>query len=133
MPIELRRIILSADELDRAISSYRRITDGFLPDGDVDSTKVNQDGTLCITVNMSYSAPPKHADFDINAEHTRGILIRFCLENNIPIPRNGEKISLESNGRLVLQVRLSDLESETAPLEKKASAPGKTSEKAPVT
>lgn len=114
MPIELRRIILSTDELERAVNSYRRITNELLPDGDVDTISVNPDGTLQITVNMSYSTPSKRADFDINTDHVRDMLIRFCLENNIPIPRNGEKKPLEHEGRLVLQVRISDLEQDAA-------------------
>lgn len=123
MPVEIRRIILSEEELKRALNSYRRMTKGFLPDGDFEQVEVKNDGTLNVKIGMNYSGQEKMADFEVTSDHACDILIRFCVENNIPIPREGTKKPIEAAGRLVLQIRLSDLEEERAEAALAASSP----------
>ena len=125
MPIERRQIMLSESELLHAIQSYRRVRPSFLPNGDVNGL-VLEPGTekssirLAIGVTMMYGQTRQTIQIEPKDTDIVELLIRCCLENNIPIPRAGRKSAAVVDGMLTLLI-YSEVETElTAAAERAA-------------
>lgn len=103
---EFRRITLNADELLCAVSSYSRMTPQFLPEGKIVSCMPNVDGSLALVMEIPFGAVAKRTDFTLKGIDVLRPLIRFCIENNILLPRNGRKSISVENGMLSMCIAL---------------------------
>jgi hypothetical protein len=109
MPIERRQILLSEAELLHAIEVFRHVRPDFLPHGDVSDCKMEPagaDGTAHITISVSmiYGETRQAIKITTKEADILELLIRCCLENNIPIPRAGSKSTGIVDGRLALMI-----------------------------
>jgi len=86
---ELRQIILSKDELLLAIDAHRRIKPGLLPDGKIIDFEVA--GQTSIRVTIAGEDETQTTSVVFSDAKLLDALIRFCLENNIMLPRLGRK------------------------------------------
>jgi hypothetical protein len=107
MPIEQRQIMLSEAEVLQAIESYRRTRTDFLPNGEVTGLALKsppRDGLvhLVVSVSMVYGQTRHTISIEIAEPDIVHLLIRFCLENNIPIPKLGRKSTGVIAGMLAL-------------------------------
>lgn len=110
MPIELRTIMLSAEEVSQAIDSYARMAAHFLPRGHVLGFRLepSEDGLevgLMVSVEAMYGSTRTVIEVRTEQEDAVKLLIRCCLENNIPIPRRGIKTAAVVEGLLALVIR----------------------------
>lgn len=106
MPRELRQIILTKDEVVSAINSYKRTSPEALPQGDVLSYSANTNGGIKIGMKIYYGANEQNLDIDLNGTHIVQLLAKFCIENNIMLPRNAEKSFKLVNDELVFIIRI---------------------------
>ncbi len=114
MATELRRIFLSSDELLKATHSYLRVNVELVGAVSVSSTHVCKDGTLSVRfVRTAQPGKPK-GDILLQKEQVVELLIRFCMENNIPIPRNGKKAVVVRDRGIALQIKVGELETVSA-------------------
>jgi hypothetical protein len=109
MPIEQRKLIFSEDEVLQAIQSYARRRPDFLPQGRVLGFRPSPcpGGPavgLTVAVEMTYGLTRQAIEVEAGETDVVELLIRCCLENNIPIPRTGAKRAAVEDGRLVLAV-----------------------------
>jgi hypothetical protein len=109
MPIEQRQIMLSEAEVLQALESYRRTRTDFLPNGDVTGLALKpppRDGSvhLVVSVVMVYGQTRHTISIEIAEADVVHLLIRFCLENNIPIPKIGRKSAGIIDGMLALVI-----------------------------
>ena len=108
MPIERREITLSADELQDAVISYMRVSKDEFPVGRLVSIDaVDADGAQGLAIRIN----PRNCgsqEITIHLEAARMVdtLIRFCVENNIPVPRDGRKRARFSAGSASLLILL---------------------------
>lgn len=111
MPRETRQIALSDDELIQAIRSYRRMQPDFLPQGPVLRASFTRtedlDTRLTVAVRMRYGASEQEVEVQLQEADLLPLLVRFCLENNIPVPRRGEKKAQLIDGAAVLHIEFS--------------------------
>jgi hypothetical protein len=91
MPREHREIIFSLQELESAVRSYARVTPRFLPVGEQIACSPDASGGLAITVHATYGATVQEMVIEVRPEDIEALLIRFCLENNVMLPRAGQK------------------------------------------
>ncbi|MER2520757.1 MAG: hypothetical protein ABTQ34_08740 [Bdellovibrionales bacterium] len=103
---EFRKITLSPDELVCAVRSYSRMTPQFLPDGKIFSCMPNSDGSLALVMEIPFGAVLKRTDFTLKGLDVLRPLIRFCIENNILLPRSGQKSISVENGMLSMCITL---------------------------
>lgn len=122
MAAELRFIILSDTDFRSAIQSFRRSHPGFLPDGAVERWTAVEDHTLELNVAVKGGASTNNVPFKIESHHVVEILVRFCMENNIPIPRAGRKCWIVKDGRIGLRINLGEQEVSVAYAELEALA-----------
>ena len=113
---EIRKIIFSSEELAEAFEAYARTTPDFLPAGKIAScAAVNEDGNK-VVVKMDTPDARELTYAGADALHP---LIRFCLENNVMLPRDGRKTFMVADGKAILAVTLNldvDLAFVEAPL-----------------
>ena len=107
MPIERRQIMLSESEVLHAIQIYHRTRPDFLPHGEVTGvtfrpTAEGNGVRLTISVGMIYGQTRQTINIEAEESDVVGLLIRCCLENNIPIPRIGRKSPGIIDGLLAL-------------------------------
>lgn len=103
---EFRKITLNASELLCAVSSYSRMTPQFLPEGKIVSCMPNTDGSLALVMEIPFGAVAKRTDFTLKGLDVLRPLIRFCIENNILLPRSGRKSISVENGMLSMCIAL---------------------------
>src|SRR5262245_48705032 len=105
MPWEARQIGLSIAEVLDAVQSYRRRVEDFLPGGQI-TRCVPTEAAVQVTVEASYSGTTHKLDYQIDPDTLREVAVRFCIENNIPIPRSGEKKVRITGEGIVLEIAL---------------------------
>lgn len=110
MPAERRQILLSAEETLHAIQSYARMRPQFLPHGQVLGFRLDggeEEGGIGLTISVEavYGATRTVLDVRTTQPDIVELLIRCCLENNIPIPRSSAKAAAVVDGHLALIVR----------------------------
>ena len=110
MAIELRRVILSANEFGSAVASFKRANDNFLPAGTVVECGVNQDASGRVKLRVVGAGPEELQQIVIPPATLTEILIRFCIENNIALPRVARKRAVAHGDRAALEVHLGELE-----------------------
>ncbi len=107
MPRERRKIIFTAEELVLAVRSYDRVTAEFLPRGEVRSVQVEDRGGVRLTVSLQ-AGPAGTTNIDVAQRDVIELLIRACLENNIPIPLRAAKFLAVVDGDLAMAMDLVD-------------------------
>ena len=117
VPRELRKIIFTAEELVHAVKSYDRVTDGFLPPGEVRAVRVEQQGgvRLVVSLQLGTSRTVGAMTVDVPVEDVIELLIRACLENNIPIPRRADKFLAVVDGDLAMVMDIVDEDASGVP------------------
>ncbi len=112
MPHERREIRLFEDELLQAIEVYGRQTPGVLPTGPLLGVSVagKAPEPPVVTVTVRCAADPSGSPVEIvlNDESVFEVLVRFCLEEGIPIPRGGKKTTSVIDGLLALVINYGD-------------------------
>ncbi len=87
---ESRTITLSKKELIGAFESHRRMTPHFLPQGRITECRTTAEGTIVLTfAATSEKVAPQRVT--LKASDTLKPLIRFCIENNVILPTDGQK------------------------------------------
>ena len=100
---ELRQIILSNDELISALDAHGRMISGFMPKGSIKGFAAAGDGGLVVTLS---NPEGKVSQIIVDEERLLQALIRFCIENNIMLPREGKKSAVISDKSVSLSIKL---------------------------
>lgn len=112
MPLEKRQIILSENELLHALSAYRNVNTKFLPGGDILQVTIAarcadrpaEGVVVTVSIQMCYGDSQQKIDVPLRDADILSLLVRFCLENNVPIPRSGAKAAGAVDGKLALLI-----------------------------
>ena len=100
MPIEMRTLIFSRDEVAQALAEHAEQGGGALPEGRVVYCQVGCGPDLAMVVKL---VPPERAQIQtitLDAEAVGAALIEFCLRRAIPLPRNASR-SLQVLGEAI--------------------------------
>jgi hypothetical protein len=109
MAIEIRRIILSRDEIVSALVSYRRANEGSIPAGAIKDCEVGREASGLIKMQPGTESGELTRDVTISQAMLTDVLIRFCLENNVVLPRSGRKRAVGHAGQAALEIHVEDL------------------------
>ncbi|MDE1900257.1 MAG: hypothetical protein KGI37_01255 [Alphaproteobacteria bacterium] len=89
MVYETRRIVLEKEELFLALEAHGRMTPHFLPRGRVVDFEALSPTSIMVTVETEPDA--QEATVIFTDGKLVQALVRFCLENNIMLPRAARK------------------------------------------
>ena len=114
MPVERREIIFSTSEVFQAVNSYNRMKPDLLPHGTIQDVQLVEGGEikLRVIVEMIYGDRRQAVEIEVKAIDTVELLVRGCLENNIPIPRRATKLLRVIEGSLALVIQVASEEAE---------------------
>ena len=91
MPKEFRQIVFSHHELAHAVVAHNRIAEDKVLCGDLASCSLGEDLIIRAECRVRDGGTVRSLQVKLSEDFTREALIRYCLENNIPIPRSGSK------------------------------------------
>lgn len=94
MPIERRDIILINEEALLAVRAQARMEPWLFPPGQIIAVDINKNEEPLLVTVATAGAPNKRESVALNRQQAVEVLIRFCLENNIPLPRLGYKTAI---------------------------------------
>ncbi len=106
MATELRRIFFDPAELLEATQSYLRANVEIIGAVTVVSVKAGKDGSLAVGFVRPTQPGQPQGDITLQPEQALDLLVRFCLENNIPMPRQGTKAAVACGDSIALQIKL---------------------------
>lgn len=106
MPKELRRIILSDAEMKLAVRSFLRSQASSNSDYAIQAVNVADDAGPVLECIGKSATTDTTTTIRLDKENLQKILVRFCLENNIAIPRAGRKTVVVNGGSIALQIAL---------------------------
>jgi hypothetical protein len=103
---EMRKIILSRDEVMTALESYKRNNFEFLPAGKIVQCDLKHGAPVAVGIETATANKIKTTEFHL--DHTKLLepLIRFCIENNIVLPRNSKKSALIGDDQAALYIQI---------------------------
>lgn len=103
MTRELRRIYLSNQELSEAIGGYRKVDQKFLPPGKIIELVPGEDH-IAIKVELKYVDSVHVLDFNIPYAKLADILVSYCVEHGILVPRAGKKMAVLIENEVALEI-----------------------------
>jgi hypothetical protein len=111
MAQDARRITLTSGELVSAFESYRKIVPNFLPEGKIIHCAPSNFGSVTVTLEQRNGDAIHESHFMFDAEDIMPLIINFCIQSRIMLPRLGQKSVEVSDEAVVLCVQMSiDLE-----------------------
>ena len=103
---EVRRIILSQAEIICAFDSYRRMSPQFLPLGQIIDCKPQNNGSVLLLLDIPAGSGFHQTEITLKDTDVLLPIIRFCLENNIMLPKAGKKSIIVNNNVLALDIKI---------------------------
>jgi len=91
MPKEFRQIVFSREELADAVVAHNRIEEDKVLYGDLASCVLGEDLIIRVECRIRDGGNLRSLKVNLTEDFALEALIRYCLENNIPIPRSGSK------------------------------------------
>jgi hypothetical protein len=107
---DIRNVILSLDEVHSAFVCYQRISPGFLPRDTIAGCRTGENAVI-LTVDIAAGTTRQRGELTFKGIDVLKPLIRFCIENNIMLPRDGRKSIIIEPDRIMLHIEL-DLDAE---------------------
>ncbi len=106
MPREYRRLYFSEDELMDAIEAHDEVASQRLEDQPIHKVESNadEDGNFRITLENDLSDGGK--ELDLPPHYIVAAMMRFCIDEGVPLPRRGSKSLEFENGECVLVVEV---------------------------
>lgn len=100
MPIEMRTLIFSRDELAEALAYRANRGDPALPRGRVIYCQVGSGPGFSVVVKLVPRGGTQIESITLDADTVGAALIDYCLHNAIPLPRQSSR-SLQALGEAV--------------------------------
>lgn len=92
MPKELRKLGFNKDELRAAAYDYCLRTSINLPQAAIQDLEIGEDPDAAVTLKFDTMDPQDIKEVKLSRDQMGAALIRYCGEQKIPIPRNGQKV-----------------------------------------
>lgn len=90
MPTEYRRVVFPNRELREALAASDPGGEPF-PPGEIISVAMPEDGEGTVRVTVLDTACNATFTSDLAVSRVAAALIRFCIDNKVPIPKKGRK------------------------------------------
>ncbi len=104
MPEEFRRLIFNDREVISAVMEQARKTKDPVPSGKMMFITIGGDKTPF--VQFAIETPEGQKTFKYDGPSLAASLIRFCIEQNIPIPQKAQKLVSAKDQRLIMDIKI---------------------------
>ncbi len=103
---DLRRVSFSKEELLCAFEAYSRKTPGFLPEGLLLNCTPRLTTEEGCSISATINTPSGNKELVFRDTEVLQVLILFCIENNVMLPRDGQKLFVVMDAHACLLVEL---------------------------
>ena len=86
MATEIRTIILSQDEVLRAVTAFRKRKSQPLPPGAVFKFSLHRNPKIRLALAIAVDGAERLESVDFSGEELGAALVMFCIGNKIPLP-----------------------------------------------
>ncbi len=108
MLTEIRKLIFPDDDLITGIVDHMRATSETLPRGAMTSLEIVKSPDLHVVLNVHDVANDESHSFPVDPDNLVRVMVRYCINNNIPIPKNAKKSAEKINGKMALSILIDD-------------------------
>lgn len=108
MPTELRRIILDESEMREATRSFLRANARLDDVEELVSITPDRDAGLVVVCRRSRDAGGGTFSFTLDTAQVLRLLVQYCLELNIPLPRAARKTPAFHGRTIALQIDIGE-------------------------
>jgi len=109
VPMELRKIFFSKEEVEVATRSYCINTGKSLPPADRMYAIFKDDIEAMVTLHFFRSDRCEPIVVNLTCAEVRDALVGFCKEIRIPLPRDGKKVLWPQSDGIALMITLENL------------------------
>ncbi len=106
VPKELRKLSFDKDELRAAAYDYCLRTHIHLPQAAIHDLEVGEDHNAAVTIKFDTMDPQDIKEVRLSRDQMGAALIRYCGEQKIPIPRNGQKVLKIEGQEIALMINI---------------------------
>ncbi len=106
MPMELRKLVFSREELTGAAYGYCLHVGKPMPEAAVSEVLVRADPELVLTLRFDVNDPQGRRTVDLDRGEIAAALIRYCRCISVPIPRKAKKIVQPAEDGVVMLINL---------------------------
>lgn len=125
MPAETRRVIFTKNELIEAIYDYNQVAQKKLPPGMVVSCVPVSEARVALRLELYDQKNDATEVVEFSPEVTAAALLRYCIRNRIPIPKNATKSIQVLGEDIALAIRMPGKKSQPVLKNADGSAVGK--------
>ncbi len=104
MPSEFRDIVFSNDEVVAALGAYDRLQSEHTFDCDVADLSVEGNDGFEVTLRVNDANGDRQ--ISVTQDMLRAALVRFCIENNIMVPRRSKKTTFLGKSTATLRIKI---------------------------
>jgi hypothetical protein len=90
--VELRKVLFAEEELQAAVVDYCLRAKIRLPEANIENIDITDDAEACVVLSYHTDDPNDASDVTLSRDQVAAALIRYCGDNNIPLPRKARKI-----------------------------------------
>jgi len=106
MLIEYRKIEFPENDLVEAIACHDEATSQRLGEAELVGVEVSSNETIEVNANVNFPESGGTGDIPLPLPFVTAAMIRYCIDEGIPIPKRGRKDIEIVNGKLSLIMRL---------------------------
>lgn len=106
MPRELRKIVFSAEEVQGAAVGHCLHSQIPLPQANITRIDIVEDPLATVVLHFSPSNPAEPTEVALTREEVAAALIRRCVEQKIPLPRQAQKLLHPEDDGIALMISI---------------------------
>jgi|TARA_B100000315_G_scaffold260282_1_gene320545 hypothetical protein len=92
VPVELRRLVFSEQEVQAALINYALRSDMKLPNANIQSLQVFKKDGISAILKFPPNAEGKAREVNFSEAHLAAAIILYCRVQDIPVPRDARKV-----------------------------------------
>lgn len=113
MPTELRRLVFSNSQLRAALDNYKRVAPEIAPRGRIVSVSLmhdRPDPKVSVSYRDDSAGSDGDAALELEPKSVAAALVLYCMEFDVPVPRNARKKLTMMGDNICLEIVLRDAE-----------------------
>ncbi len=106
MPMELRKIVFSKDEILTAVYDHCLRNHKAMPAAAVTDVEVSRTHEVTVVLHFDVSDPQDERSLEIGSADVAAAMIRYCSRIGVPLPRSARKALQPEGSGLAMLINL---------------------------
>ncbi|MFP6711399.1 MAG: hypothetical protein VB913_06905 [Rhodospirillales bacterium] len=106
MPVELRRLVFSEEEVQAALINYALRSDMRLPSASVRNVKIYKKDGLFASLVYPPNEEGEAREVEFSEAHLAAAIILYCRVQEIPVPRDVRKVLTQDGNKVAMTMQV---------------------------